>query len=76
MCDNVKLSPVPVACILSSLNDSSVAGPESLHPRMLKVRSNTLSFSLYLLFGCPLSEGLLQTLWKTSIVTPLFKSGY
>ena len=63
-----------VAGHLSGLNSMSAADPDGLHPHMLKACSDELSLSLYLLFIRSLSEGDLPTLWKTSIVTPVFKS--
>ena len=61
--DDVFLSPVVVA------------GPDGLHPYMLKACSEALSLPLYLLFFRSLNERVLPTLWKSSIVAPLFKSG-
>ena len=73
--DDVDLSLGVVAGLLSGLNSSSAAGPDDLHPHMLKICSDALSLPLYLLFVRSLRKGELPTLWKSSIVTPLFKSG-
>ena len=73
--DDVDLSLGIVAGVLSGLNSSSAAGPDVLHPHMLKACLDALSLPLYLLFIRSLSKVELPTRWKTSIVTPLFKSG-
>ena len=69
--DDVDLCIGVVADPLSGFNSSSAAG---LHPHMLKACLDALSLPLYL-FVRSFSEGDLPTLGKTSIVTPLFKSG-
>ena len=73
--DDVDLSLWVIAGLLSCLNSSSTAGSGSLHLHMLKAYSDALSLPLYLLLVRSLSEGEFPTLWKTSIVTPLFRSG-
>ena len=73
MLDDVFLSPV--AGRLSELNGLSAAGPDCLHLYMLRACSEALSLPLYLPFVRFLNEGVLSTLWKTSIVAPLFKRG-
>ena len=71
---DVDLSLGDVEDLLSGLNSSSAAGSDGIHPHMLKACSDALSLPFYLLFVRSLSEGELPTLWKTSIITPLFKS--
>ena len=64
--------PVNVAGVLSKLDYSSTAGPDGLHPCLLKGCNVILSWPLYLLYAKPLEEDLLPNLWKASIVVPLF----
>ena len=71
MLDEAALSTEIVADLLSRLKDSYADG---LHPHMLECLQ-ALSLRLYLLFARSLHEGALPTLWKISIVTPLFKNG-
>ena len=75
MLDDVFLSPIGVAGSLTALNGLSTAGLDGFHPYMLKAFSEALSLSSYLLFVRSFNKGALPTLWKTSIVSPLFKSG-
>ena len=73
--EDVLLSPVAVAGVLSKLDSPSAAGPDGLHPCLLKCCDVALSWPLYLLYVKSLDEGLLPSLWKTSIIVPLFKYG-
>ena len=47
--EDVLLSPVAVAGALSKLDSSSAAGPDGLHPYLLKCCNVALSWPLYLL---------------------------
>ena len=72
---DVVVSPDLIAKVLSNLDGSSAAGPDGLHPHLLKACSVALLWPLFLLFFKSFEEGMLPTLWKTSVVAPLFKSG-
>ena len=62
--DEIASSPEKVK-ILSEVNSSSAAGPDGLHPHLLKACSDALSLPLYLLFVRCLDEGVLPSLGKT-----------
>ena len=64
-----------VVKVVFSLNCSSAAGPEGLHPIMLKTCTAALSLPFYHLFVRSLDEGVLPDLWKITIVAPLYKNG-
>ena len=73
MLENILLSPVAVGGVLSKLDSSSAAGP------MVCIRACcnvALSWPFYLLYVQSLDEGLLPSLWKTSIIVPLFKNEF
>ena len=72
--DKVYATSENVVKVLSGLNSSSAAGPDGLHPHLLKACSGALSLPFYLLFERSLDEGALPNLWKTSIVTALYKN--
>ena len=74
MLDEIYLSPGSVASVLIDLN-TSAAGPDGLHPHLLRACSAALSLPLYILFERSLQEGVLPILWKNSIVAPLNKNG-
>ena len=73
--EDVVVSLDLIAKVLCNLDSSSAAGPDGLHPHLLKACSVPLSWPLFLLFSKSFDEGMLPSLWKTSIVAPLFKSG-
>ena len=73
MLEEVYSSSGSVARVLTDLNSSSAAGPDGLHPHLLRARSAALSLSFYILFVRSLQDGVLPSLWKTSIVAPLNK---
>ena len=73
--DEVYLSSGSIARVLTGLNSSSAAGPDGLHPHLLRVCSAAFSLPFYILFVTSLHEGVLPSLWKTSIVAPLHKIG-
>ena len=60
--EEVALSPEIVVKVLSELNSSSAAGPDGLHPHLLKACSDALCLPLYLLFVRSLDEGMLPIL--------------
>lgn len=64
-----------VAAILSSIDTKKGAGPDNLHPKLLKNTANTLSKHLTALFNASLKYGIFPDCWKTAYITPIFKSG-
>ena len=66
-----------VARVLSGMNRSSAAsaGPNDLHPHLLKACSVAWSLPFCILFVRSLEDGVLLILWKTSILAPLDKNG-
>ena len=69
--DEVFVSPENVVKVLSALSSFSAAGPDGLHPHLLKACSAALSLPLYFLFERSLDKEVLSNLWKTSIIAPL-----
>ena len=58
---------------LEKLKIDKSAGPDGLHPRVLRELSSVLSKPLYLLFHKSLSEGKIPSSWKEAHVSPIFK---
>jgi hypothetical protein len=71
----LEISPKGVELLLSGLNPSKAAGPDSLHPRFLKEVSKELTPLLARLFQKSLEEGSVPVQWRTANVTPIFKKG-
>ena len=62
--------------LLSKLNIAKSAGPDGLHPRILKELSVQLAQRLFILFRMPLETGMLPEDWKLAQISPIFKKGH
>ena len=60
---------------LKNLKSSKSAGPDGLHPRVLREAAAQLCVPLTILFKRSLDEGLLREDWKRANVIPIFKKG-
>lgn len=60
---------------LNELNQSKSAGPDGIHPRILKELSKELCLPLFLCFRASLLQGIVPEQWKTARVTALHKKG-
>lgn len=61
--------------VLSNLDDCHTAGPDGIPPFLLKNCVKTLAAPLTYLFNLSLSRNHFPTLWKSSFIIPLHKSG-
>ena len=62
--------------LLSKLNIAKSAGPDGLHPRILKELSVQLAQPLFILFRMSLETGMLPEDWKIAQISPSFKKGH
>ena len=60
---------------LLKLNENKSAGPDGLHPRVLKETATELYKPLSVLFRKIYETGVLPKVWKEGTITPLFKKG-
>ena len=60
--------------LLNNLDASSSAGPDEIHPIMLKSCAGEVSSPLLLLFNRSLEEGRLPLDWKAVKKSSIFKS--
>ena len=60
---------------LSNLNPNKSAGPDQIHPRLLKELATELSYPLFKMFNKSVKDGTVPTAWKLAEVIPLFKKG-
>ncbi|RLC07615.1 MAG: hypothetical protein DRI57_25640, partial [Deltaproteobacteria bacterium] len=60
---------------LNKLKSDKSAGPDGMHPRVLKELSAVLSKPLYVLFKLSLQQGKIPASWKEAYVSPIFKKG-
>ena len=60
---------------LQSLDQSSAAGLDNLHPMLLKSCAIQLAYPLFKIFCLSLQQCQLPNAWKMSVVIPIFKKG-
>ena len=71
----IEISVDRVLAVLKSLDASSAAGPDNLHPLLLRSCADSLAYPLSLIFSRSLRDHCLPAIWKTSTVIPIFKKG-
>ena len=71
----ITIHPEDVLATLQALDVNSAHGADNLHPFLLRSCASGLTYPLYLLFSQSLSECRLPSLWKQSIVVPIYKKG-
>ena len=72
---SISLTADDVVNHLRNIDTSKGAGPDKISPILLKNCAESLSSPLLRIFNSSLSTGKFPTRWKTSYVTPIFKSG-
>lgn len=60
---------------LRNIDTSKGDGPDNISPILLKNCADGLASPLLRIFNLSLSTGIFPTRWKTSYITPIFKSG-
>ena len=72
---DIEITAGDVLTVLSHLDVNSAAGPDEIHPVLLKKCASQLAYPLHVIFCRSLRDGKLPDAWKTSLVTPIFKKG-
>ena len=60
---------------LQKLDPSKAAGPDGLHPAVLKELAVDLAEPLHRIYTASLRTGILPEIWKTAHVTAIYKKG-
>ena len=71
--ETLEINPSSIEKNLSKLNTSKSAGPDEIHPRILKEVSTELSRPLAKLYKKSLQCGKVPQQWKEGHITPIFK---
>ena len=71
----VKITKDAILKKLSQLDINKSAGPDGIHPRVLKECANELAAPLADLFQASIDSGYVPDDWKFAIVSPIFKKG-
>jgi len=72
---NLIISQDVIAQALRNVDTSKGNGPDKISPMLLKNCSSTLSHPLFMIFNKSLSCHTFPSKWKSSYLTPIFKSG-
>lgn len=73
--EEVIISPEEVAQALRKLNTVKAAGPDGIHPAIMKPLADIIAEPLAQLFNKSLRQQELPTDWKNASVTPIHKGG-
>ena len=73
--DQLSLGKDQVRASLTQIDQNSSMGPDGIHPMILKECATELAEPLTMIFNKSLQEGSVPSLWKSSLVTPIFKKG-
>ena len=72
---DIIITPDMVAKKLGKLKSDKSAGPDAMHPRVLKELASVINLPLSIIFNKSMKSGQLPTIWKEATVIPLFKKG-
>ena len=72
---SINIDTNTVLKLLRTLDVSKSAGPDGMHPKVLKEMSDLLAEVLAIIFRTSLNEGKIPHQWKDANVTPLLKKG-
>ena len=72
---SINITPEKVQKKLNKLRTDKSAGPDGVHPLMLKNLSSILCNPLCTIFNISLQSGLVPSLWKQGTVTAIYKKG-
>jgi Reverse transcriptase (RNA-dependent DNA polymerase) len=75
MLNTVEITEEKVKKKIKNLRADSAAGPDGLHPKLLKETCNEIAYPLCIIFRRSLNENEIPTDWKRATVTPIYKSG-
>ena len=71
----LEISYEAVLSSLRALKSASSAGPDGVHPHLLKSCAEAFALPLAIIFGESLRSGFVPSCWRRSLISPLFKSG-
>lgn len=72
---SISLNYLDVLNALLNVKTNKGSGPDNIPPLLLKKCAHSLVTPLHLIFNQSLSTGVFPDRWKTSHLTPIFKSG-
>ena len=73
--DSITITHASIIKKLKNLRSDKAPGPDGVHPHLLKTLANTFAPILSMIFSISLESQELPSVWKTGIITALFKKG-
>ena len=73
--DCVSFTPDSVYRALCKLKDKTSRGPDGYSSSFLKSLAPSIALPLCLIFASSFENGSLSSIWRTAVVTPVFKKG-
>ena len=73
--DNIDINLEIIKIFVNRLKITHTFGTDGIPSSMLKLLSNELCRTLYIIFNSSLLSGNIPKIWKKSIITPIFKKG-
>ena len=72
---NITITAKQVNEILKNLKVTKAAGPDNIHPRLLKESSEVITRPLEIIFNKSVQQGAIPNAWKISNIVPVYKKG-
>ena len=72
---DIQFTEEKVRNLLNNLNTSKAAGPDDIHPRILKELSNEIAYPILLIFRSSFSNSNIPELWRLANASPIHKKG-
>ena len=73
--ENIIINPEDVMKHLNALNITKSAGPDNMHPKLLRELSEIITEPLCIIFNKTIEDGAMPQCWKEANITPIFKKG-
>lgn len=71
----IEVSDSKILHLLKNLDCNKSAGPDGIHPNLLVQCAESLTQPVVILFNRSLSEGIMPSIWKSALITPIHKKG-
>ena len=71
--DQVNFSPEIIQREIKAMKNGKSAGPDGIHPKVIKETSQEISVALSVIFTRSMEAGHLPTAWKRATVVPIYK---
>jgi hypothetical protein len=75
MVSTVTITEAIIIKKIKNLRADSAAGPDGIHPRLLKETAAEIAVPLNIIFNRSMRENVIPNDWKAAVVTPIFKKG-